>query len=150
MRRLESTSRNQDPVFPYNQPVWRTCMTAVSRLITTLMLLLAATALIAQEAPVPRTTEPLTDAINTAMKQNLGVQLQNYETRISGYNLRGQYGLYDWISAGDVGISSDRNATTSSIQASSGRSINANASVNQIIPTGGQYSFAFRNGRATT
>jgi len=143
-------------------------MTAVSRLITTLMLLLAATALFAQEAQAPRTTEAVTaetdrdvndaralrlslsDAINTAMKQNLGVQLQNYETRISGYNLRGQYGLFDWISAGDVGISSDRNATTSSIQASSGRSINANASVNQIIPTGGQYSFAFRNGRATT
>lgn len=143
-------------------------MTAVSRLITTLMLLLAATALFAQEAPVPRTTEAVTaetdrdvddaralrlslnDAINTAMKQNLGVQLQDYETRISGYNLRGQYGLFDWISAGDVSISSDRNATTSSIQASSGRSINANASVSQIIPTGGQYSFAFRNGRATT
>jgi len=143
-------------------------MTAVSRLITTLMLLLAATALIAQEAPVPRTTEAVTaetdrdvndaralrlslsDAINTAMKQNLGVELQNYETRISGYNLRGQYGLFDWISAGDVGISSDRNATTSSLQTSSGRSINANASVSQIIPTGGQYSFAFRNGRATT
>lgn len=143
-------------------------MTAVRRLITTLMLLLTATALIAQEAPVPRTTEAvnaetdrdvndaralrlsLSDAVNTAMRQNLGVQLQNYETRISGYNLRGQYGLFDWISAGDVGIASDRNATTSSIQASSGRSINANASVSQIIPTGGQYSFAFRNGRATT
>jgi outer membrane protein len=140
-------------------------MTAVRRLITTLMLLLTATALLAQETPVRRTTEQVTaetdrdlndaralrlslnEAIATAMKQNLGVQLQNYETRIAGYNLRAEHGLFDFISAADGTLSASRNSTTSATETSSGRLINLNGSINQIIPTGGQYSFGFRNAK---
>src|SRR6185503_15104116 len=143
-------------------------MTAVRRLFTTLMMLLTATALFAQEAPAPRTTETVTaetdqdvnnaralrlsldEAINTAMKQNLGVQLQNYETRISGFNLQREYGVFDFFSAADATLSNSRNATTSAIESSAGHSVAANASINQIIPTGGQYSFGFRNSRSVT
>ncbi len=140
-------------------------MTAARRLITILMLLLTATALLAQETPVRRTTEQVTaetdrdlndaralrlslnEAIATAMKQNLGVQLQNYETRIAGYNLRAEHGLFDFISAADGTLSASRNSTTSATETSSGRLINLNGSINQIIPTGGQYSFGFRNAK---
>ena len=143
-------------------------MTAVRRLFTTLMMLLTATALFAQEAPAPRTTETVTaetdqdannpralrlsldEAIGTAMKQNLGVQLQNYETRISGYNLQREYGVFDFFSAADATLANSRNSTTSAIESSAGHSIAANASINQIIPTGGQYSFGFRNSRSVT
>src|ERR1041384_3052324 len=143
----------------------RNCMTAVRRLFTTLMMLLTATALFAQEAPAPRNTEPVTaetdqdanngramrmslnDAIGTAMKQNLGVQLQNYETRIASYDLQSRYGLFDWISSADATLAASRDATTSATETSASHSISANASVNQIIPTGGSYQFSFRNNR---
>ena len=143
-------------------------MTAVRRLITTLMMLLTATALFAQEAQAPRTTEAVTaetdrdkddpralrlsldQALNTAMQQNLGVQLQNYETRMSGFRLRGEYGVFDFFGTGDVSTSSSRSATTSSFQTSAGRDTSLNANVAQIIPTGGQYSIGLRNSRGTS
>ena len=95
-------------------------MTAVRRLITILMLSLAATALFAQETQAPRATEAITaetdrdvndpramrltleGAMNTALQQNLGVELQTYEYRISGQNLRSQYGVYDWYTDANV------------------------------------------------
>jgi len=142
-------------------------MTAVRRLITTLTMLLTVTALFAQEAPAPRTTEAVTaetdrdvndtramrlslnDAIATAMKQNLGVQLQNYETRIAGETMRSQYGVFDWFAAADASTSSSESPTTSSFVATGSRATSVNASVNQIIPTGGQYSFGWTNSRVT-
>jgi HAE1 family hydrophobic/amphiphilic exporter-1 len=142
-------------------------MTAVRRLITTLMMLLAAAALIAQEAPVPRTTEAvaaetdrdandpralhlsLDEALGIAMKQNLGVQIQNYETRISGYNLRSSYGVFDFFSDGRVDLSSANSPTTSTTQTSADRTLLANAGVTQLLPTGGTYSFGFNNSRTS-
>lgn len=142
-------------------------MTAIRRFTTTLMMLLTATALFAQEAPATRTTEAVTaetdqdmndaralrlsldEAISIAMKQNLGVQLQNYETRIASQSLRGQYGIFDWISAADVTTSSSESPTTSRFFPSGNRSTALNASVNQIIPTGGQYSAGWTNSRVT-
>ncbi len=143
-------------------------MTAVRRLLTILLALFAATAVLAQDQrATPRATEPVTaetdqdatnaralrlsldEAIRTAMQQNLGVQLQTYETRIAGQNLRSEYGLFDWIAAGDVTTLSNREPTASTLQASGSRTTRANASVNQIIPTGGQYSFGFTNNRTS-
>ena len=144
-------------------------MTAVRRLITTFSLLLTA-ATFAQETAttttqVQRTTERVTaetdrdatdpralrlslgDAVNTAVQQNLGIQIQTFESQIAAQNHRGEYGLFDFIAAADVETSSDRNPTTSTFIASGSRATNANASVNQIIPTGGQYSFGFTNSR---
>ncbi|HUP61872.1 MAG TPA: TolC family protein [Thermoanaerobaculia bacterium] len=141
-------------------------MTAVRR-ITTLLLLLTAAALFAQEAPAPRTTEAVTaetdrdaedpralrlsldEAINTAVKQNLGVQLQTYEYHIAGQGLRSQYGLFDWIAAADVNQSSSQSPTTTTFVSSGSRVTSANGSVNQIIPTGGQYSVGFTNARVS-
>jgi len=140
-------------------------MTAVRRLLITLLALFAAAALLAQEAPAARQTEAVTaetdqdasnaralrlsldEAIKTAMQQNLGVELQTYETRISSQNLRSEYGLFDWISSGRVNQSSDISPTTSTIQTGSSRATIANASVSQIIPTGGQYSIGVTNSR---
>jgi outer membrane protein len=143
-------------------------MTAVRRLITTLMMLLTTAALFGQEAPAPRTTEAVTaetdqdinnaralrltlnDAIGTAMKQNLGVQLQNYETRIASYDLQSRYGLFDFLANADTTLENGRSATTSSTETSAGHSVALNAGVSQIIPTGGEYTFGFRNSRAVS
>ena len=95
-------------------------MTAVRRLLTTLMLSLAATALLGQEAPAPRATEPVTaetdqdvnnpramklsldEAIRTSMERNLGVQLQEFEYQEAGYGLRSQYGIYDFLGEASI------------------------------------------------
>jgi outer membrane protein len=142
-------------------------MTAVRRLINILALSLAATTLMAQEAPVARATDPvaaetdqdannpralrlsLNDALATAMTQNLGVEIQQYDYRIAGQNLRSEYGLFDWIAAATVRQSSDEVPTSNPFTASSQRNTILNASVNQIIPTGGQYSIGWTNSRSS-
>lgn len=143
-------------------------MTAVRRLLTTFLLSLTAATMLAQEPTVQRITEQVTaetdrdaqnpralrlslsDAVNTAVRQNLGVQVQTYENRIAAQNFRGEYGLFDFIGAADVNTSSNRNPAASQFFASGSRSTAANASVNQIIPTGGQYSLGLTNSRGSS
>jgi len=144
-------------------------MTAVRRLLITFALLLTAATMLAQEATTTqRTTEKvaaetdqdandpralrlsLSDAVTTAVRQNLGVQIQNYETLIAGQNYRGEYGVFDFFTAADAGLSSSRTPTTSSFEAGGGRGIDVNASVLQTIPTGGQYTAGVSNSRRRT
>ena|SRR5687767_13432045 len=100
-------------------------MTAVRRLLTTFLLSLMAATMLAQDAPVQRTTEKvvadtdrdatdpralrlsLSDAVNTAVNQNLGVQIQTYERQIAGQNHRSEYGLFDFVSAAQLKTESD-------------------------------------------
>ena len=142
-------------------------MTAVRRLITIFMLSLAAGALLAQETQTPRATETptaetdrdandpralrltLDGALNTALQQNLGVQLQTYEYRISNQNLRGQYGVYDWYTDANVRHSYSESATTNEFEASGSRSTSVNAGVNQVLPTGGDYRLTWNSSRST-
>ncbi|HVG24203.1 MAG TPA: TolC family protein [Thermoanaerobaculia bacterium] len=144
-------------------------MTAVRRLTTILLATLAATTLFAQttRTQAPRTTEAITaetdrdvndpralrltlgDAVRTAVQQNLGVQLQNYEYRISGQNLRAQYGTFDFITDGSIVHAFDRSPTTNPFQPGGGRSTVLRAGVNQILPTGGFYDVDVRTSRAT-
>jgi HAE1 family hydrophobic/amphiphilic exporter-1 len=143
-------------------------MTAVRRLLTTLLLSLTATALLAQEAPVARSTEPVTaetdqdannpramklsleEAIHTSMERNLGVQLQQFQYQESGYSLRSAYGLYDFFGNASVQERSSQAPVTSTIEASSSITHSVNLSVSQNTPTGGQYSLSFNNSRSAT
>jgi outer membrane protein TolC len=138
-------------------------MTAVRRLLTTFLMSLVAATMLAQDAPVQRTTERVTaetdrdvsdpralrlslsEAVNIAVNQNLGVQIQTFETQIAGQNYRGEYGLFDFITAANAQTASSRNPAASTFFASGSRTTEVNASVNQIIPTGGQYSFGLTN-----
>jgi outer membrane protein len=146
-------------------------MTAVRRLTTILLASLAASALLAQTpaqtAPAPRTPEQITaetdrdvndpralrltlgDAVRTSVQQNLGVQLQNYEYRIVGQNLRAQYGLFDFITDGSLIHRFDRSPTSNPFVPSGGRSTTLNAGVNQVLPTGGFYDVDINTGRST-
>jgi outer membrane protein len=143
-------------------------MTAVRRLLTTFLMSLVAATMLAQDAPVQRTTERVTaetdrdsadpralrlslnEAVNNAVRQNLGVQIQNYETQIAGQSYRGEYGVFDFFTAADTGISSSRTPTTTTFAAGGRRGIDLNASVLQTIPTGGQYTAGVTNSRART
>jgi outer membrane protein len=145
-------------------------MTAVRRLITTLVLSLAATTLLAQETQTPpgRTTEAVTaetdrdaadaraltlsldQAIRTAMERNLGVQLQEFEYREASHSLRSQYGIYDPLATGTLQEQSRQQPVTSALQANAQRSFTVNAGVQGNLPTGGAYGFAFNNLRQVT
>ncbi|MEO8381092.1 MAG: TolC family protein [Acidobacteriota bacterium] len=142
-------------------------MTAVRRLITIFTLSLAATALVAQESQAPRTTAAITaetdkdatdpralrltlnDALTTAMQQNLGIVLEDYEYRISDQNLRGQYGVFDFNTDGSLSHGSTKSPTSNPFQTAGGRSTRLTAGVSQIIPTGGDYSISLDTSRAT-
>ena len=145
-------------------------MTAVRRLITILLATMGATALFAQQTttPAPRTVEAITaetdrdaddpralrlsleDTLRTAIQQNLGVQLQNYEYRIVGQNLRAQYGIFDFITDGSIIHRSNRNPTDNPFVPSGGRSTVLTAGVNQVLPTGGFYDIDINTGRSTS
>ena len=143
-------------------------MTAVRRLLTILIASLAATVLFAQQAPAPRTTEQpsaetdrdandpralklsLDEAINIAMQQNLGVQLQNYEYRISGQNLRAQYGPFDFFTDGSLVHSYSDNPSVSLYETNGGRSTALSAGVQQLLPTGGNYRAEWTTSRSTS
>ncbi|HYC90384.1 MAG TPA: TolC family protein [Thermoanaerobaculia bacterium] len=145
-------------------------MTVVRRLITILLATLGASALFAQTTtttPAGRTTEAITaetdrdaqdpralrlslrEAIGTSVQQNLGVQLQNYEYRIVGQNLRAQYGIFDFITDASLVHSSSRSPTDNPFVPSGGRSTTFSAGVNQVLPTGGFYDIDVVAGRAT-
>ena len=147
-------------------------MTAVRRLITFLLASLVATALFAQTTtttttPAPRTTETvsaetdrdvndpramrlsLNDAVNTSMQQNLGVQLQSYEYRISGQNLRGQYGIFDFYTDANVRHTYVDRPTTNPFETAGSRSTIVGAGLTQTLPTGGEYRVAWDSSRST-
>jgi outer membrane protein len=143
-------------------------MTAVRRLLTTLLLSLTATALLAQDAPVARSTEPVTaetdqdannpramklsldEAIHTSMERNLGIQLQEFQYREAGYGLRATYGIYDFLGNATVEERSSRAPVTSTIESSSSIQHVVDVSVSQNTPTGGGYTVSFNNSRAAT
>ena len=140
----------------------------VRRLITTILLSLAATTLAAQTTtPAPRTTETVTaetdqdansaramrlsldQAMQLAMERNLGIQVQRYESQMAGETLRGEYGIFDWFGTAAVRQAAAENPTTSTFQASSSRSTTYNFGVSQFLPTGGTYTVGFDNSRVT-
>lgn len=140
-------------------------MTAVRRLLITLLSLLVATAIFAQEPPVSRTTQPVTaetdqdvnneramrlsldEAIRTAMERNLGIQLQEFQYQQSGYSLRSAYGIYDFLGRALLQERSSRAPVTSTIEASSSLTQSLDLSVSQNMPAGGAYTVSLNNSR---
>jgi outer membrane protein TolC len=132
------------------------------------MLSLAATALFAQEpTTATRATEPvsaetdrdandaralrltLDGALNTALQQNLGVQLQTYDFRITDQNLRARYGIFDFFTDANIRHSYSDNPTTNPFQPSGSRSTSVGAGLTQLLPTGGDYSVRWDSSRST-
>jgi HAE1 family hydrophobic/amphiphilic exporter-1 len=142
-------------------------MTAVRRFITILAVSLAATALLAQETPVRRTTEAVTaetdqdinnpralklsldEAIRTSMERNLGVQLQAFEYQESGYSLRSQYGIYDALATALIQEHSEETPVSSTIDANASGRHTINLGIQQNLPTGGNYVVSVNNSRST-
>ena len=145
-------------------------MTVFRRLTTVLCVSLLAAQLVAQTAgtPPPRTVEPvtaetdrdasnpqalrlsLTDALATAMRNNLGVELQSFDYQMAGFSLRSQYGLFDWFGTGRVEQESSQGATISEVEPSQQSSTDFSAGVSQNLPAGGNYFLGLSSRRQTT
>ena len=148
-------------------------MLAVRRLTTILSLSLVATALSAQTRPAPdaaarRTTEQvsaetdrdasnaralrlsLTDALGTAMRNNLGVELQGYDFRMAGENLRSNYGIYDWFGTATLQRESAEGAVISQAEPSKQGVNRFNFGVQQNLPAGGNYAVGLNTSRVET
>jgi len=137
-----------------------------------LLLCLAATAATAQQSttkPKPTPTPLATDAvitadrdaenpralklsldsaIGTAMQRNLGVELQRYDYRISGYSLRSAYGLFDPLATAEILKQSNNNPVTSPFFASGSDTTLLNFGLRHFLPTGGSYSAGFNSNRS--
>lgn len=89
----------------------------------------------------------LEDAINTALKNNLGVQLQSYDYRILGESALAQYGLFDWTTFATLSTSDVKQATADVTQSSNREAQLANVGVQHMFTTGGTFSLAYNNSR---
>lgn len=148
-------------------------MLAVRRLTTILSLSLVATALSAQTTPATdaaarMTTEQvsaetdrdasdaralrlsLTDALSTAMRNNLGVELQGYDYRMAGESLRSNYGIYDWFGTATVERRSAEGAVISQAEPNKQKVDLFNFGVQQNLPAGGNYAVGLNTSRVET
>lgn len=141
----------------------------VRRMMTMLCVSLLATSLLAQTSETQRrTTDPVTaetdkdlnhptalklsldEALATAMRGNLGIELQSYDFRMSGEGLRSQYGLYDWFGRATAEQSNAKGATISASEPNEQKQTLFNFGVSQNLPAGGNYSIGLNNNRTTT
>jgi HAE1 family hydrophobic/amphiphilic exporter-1 len=145
-------------------------MMMVRRMTTILAASLLATALVGQEtAPqTPRATEPvtaetdrdinnpralqlsLTEALGTAMRENLGIELQSYDYQMAAHSLRSQYGIYDWLGSGTVSHGSAQSATISAAEPAEQTTSRFNLGVAQNLPAGGSWFLGLNQTRQTT
>lgn len=89
----------------------------------------------------------MADALRTAIRQNLGVELQSFDLRMAGQSLREQYGLYDWFGSGtfsraQVKGTGEVNGGVGTVTTETDK---ANIGVAQNLPAGGNYFIGFNN-----
>ncbi|HUP48845.1 MAG TPA: TolC family protein [Thermoanaerobaculia bacterium] len=146
-------------------------MTLLRRLTTILCASVVAMPLVGQTtpmAPAQRATPPVTaetdrdlddpqalrlslnGALSTAMRNNLGVELQSYDYQMAGFGLRSQYGIFDWFGTATAQESSARGATISRAEPTEQTATRLNLGVSQNLPAGGEYFIGLNNNRLTT
>ncbi|HUP45875.1 MAG TPA: TolC family protein [Thermoanaerobaculia bacterium] len=91
----------------------------------------------------------LNEALGTAMRNNLGIDLQAYDYQMAAYSLRSQYGLFDWFGTGTISHRNSRGATISEVEPSEQTVTTLNVGVSQNLPAGGNYFLGLDNNRQT-
>ncbi len=89
----------------------------------------------------------LDQAIKATVENNLGVQLQSYDYRITGESAIAQYGLLDWNSFATLSTSKTEQASVDVTQSSSSEVQLANLGVNHLLSTGGTFGLTYNNSR---
>lgn len=105
----------------------------------------------AQDADDPRALRlTLEEAIRTTAQRNLGIELQRFDYRQSAERTRAEYGIFDFYSFAQLERAKTQQPVAATIQASESSRTLFNAGVNQLIPTGGQYTVGFDNIRQSS
>jgi outer membrane protein TolC len=141
-------------------------MAIFRRLTSILCLSLAATVVAAQAQttpPAPRTTEAVTaetdrdadhpralrlnlgEALGTAIRNNLGVELQSYDYQMAAHSLSSQYGLFDWYGNLFASHANAQSATISLAEPNEQITTRFDFGVSQNLPAGGEYFIGLTN-----
>jgi len=89
----------------------------------------------------------LSEAINRAVSGNLGVEIQRFDYRITGYSAKRAYGVFDPEAFLELLTASSQNPVASTFQSAETDRIVVNGGVRQFIPTGGRYTLGVDNSR---
>lgn len=89
----------------------------------------------------------LSDAIRATVENNLEVELQEYDYRMTGWGARSQYGLFDVYSFATLSTS-DRQVAVENAPSTQGLVLDLG--LRQNLPTGGAYQVGFNNSEVTT
>lgn len=89
----------------------------------------------------------LGDAIDTAVKGNLGVQLDRFDIRLAEQSVRFTHGAFDMFLTADLSTSSSEAPVSAQIFASKSDRKVWNFGLSQGLVTGGRYSVLFNNSR---
>lgn len=92
----------------------------------------------------------LDDAIHTTLEKNIGVQLQRYDLGMAGAQVLGAYGVFDPFASASLSRSSSQSPATSQFLSTGGTQTQANVSLRDTIPTGGNFLLSSTNARKTT
>lgn len=87
----------------------------------------------------------LEDAVKAAAAENLGVSIQEFQYLEARQRARGSESAFDWFTRADLSVSSSQTPVTTTIEASATDTDIANFGIQQLLPTGATYSFAFNN-----
>jgi outer membrane protein len=91
----------------------------------------------------------LDEAIQTMLQKNIGLQIQRYDVAMSAQGVTSAYGIFDPFAAATISKTNSQNPALTAFDASGGGTTNANASIRDVIPTGGSFSLSTTNQRFT-
>ncbi len=92
----------------------------------------------------------LDDAVHTTIERNIGVQLQRYDLGMAGAEVLGAYSIFDPQASATLNRSKSQSPVTSAFQSNGGTSTDANVSLRDTIPTGGNFLISSTNHRGTS
>ncbi|HSN69257.1 MAG TPA: TolC family protein [Thermoanaerobaculia bacterium] len=88
----------------------------------------------------------LDDAIKGTVENNLGIRLQRYDYRMSGWTARSQFGRFDLFTFGTLSTGDRQPAAEGAPNIGD---LTANLGVRQFLSTGGSYQLSFNNNETT-
>jgi outer membrane protein TolC len=95
----------------------------------------------------------LQEALGLALKQNLGLQVENRTVELGRFSLEGSKGIFDPVLGADLSASSSKSPSSWQLQ---GADISVNKrrafdlSLAQYLPTGGKFDVSWTNSRSET
>jgi HAE1 family hydrophobic/amphiphilic exporter-1 len=92
----------------------------------------------------------LDDAIHTMLQKNIGVQIQRYDLQMSAEGVMGAYNIFDPLAGATISKTSSQRSALNAFTASGGGTTNADATLRDVIPTGGSFLITTNNQRFTS